>query len=696
MSARVLTTWMAFVMAAVFASPGFAAMPAVALDDDPRLMHCPHTSPGRFTLSGLAVSGQGYAYEAAFDPVSWSGSLRKRRIGFGADGNAVIGDIEWDAGILLHAADPQTRRIYTLATDTASRTGSFLWERLTVSQKALLDLSPVTGKSDGLGEQRLHYLRGDRSLEKDAKHGVFRARAGLLGDIVNSVPVVMGAPSRSIQEAGYQAFYELHRERPSVVFVGANDGMLHAFDAGDGHELFAYVPQSVFARLAQLTRSDYRHHAYADGLIGVSEAQLAGSWKTILVAALRGGAQGVFALDVTEVDRFEQAGALWEFTDNDDPHMGNVTGAPTVAKFRVGTRKGMPIYRYFAVVASGVNNHIDDGTGRFDVHGPSALFLLALDKPSAEKWKVGSNYYKLLLPPADSNAQNGLGEPALIKQSDGAVRYAYAGDLQGNVWRFDFAGVAPWIGGVPSKPVFTASDAQGRRQPITQKPAVVFADDYLLLFGTGRLLETNDLRREQFQTQSFYAVQDGTDRGGQTLRRAQLAERKLGMRADGVLEIRGKPVKYGPGSRGWYVDFIDGQQTGERVLQAAEVIGNRVYFDTAMPTDDACRAVTGRSYVLDTLNGLPPDTVLTGYPTGTYPASGPIAVSIAPPEIAPRDATGKRKIRNRIGKLKDDGDAAMPEKPEAGNPAGVEQITTAGRLSWRELVNWSDSHKTSK
>jgi type IV pilus assembly protein PilY1 len=698
MSIRIQTGRAVIATAVIFAHPSLAAMPPIALENDPRLVHCASAPPGSPTVSGLAVSDtEGYAYEAAFDSTNWSGNISKRRLGFGEDGNAMVQDAEWDAATLLNGADPQARRIYTLGTGTAPRTIPFLWERLSASQKALLDRSPLTGKSDGLGERRLQYLRGDRRLETGTQHGMFRSRSRVLGDIVNSTPMIVGAPSATIQDAGYQVFYESNRNRPPAVFVGANDSMLHAFDAADGHELFAYVPQSVFSQLAQLTRTDYKHHAYVDGKISASEAQLAGEWKTVLVAAMRGGAQGVFALDVTDAGRVRQPAALWEFTDADDPHMGNVTGAPAVAKFRIGMHKGQPVYRYFAVVAGGVNNYVDDGAGHFDPRGPSALFFLALDKPLAEKWKAGSNYYKFLLASADGDVPSGLGEPAIVKTNDGAVRYVYAGDLQGNVWRLDFTGTAPWTGAVPAKPVFSASDAQGRRQPIVQKPAVVFASEgYLLLVGTGRLLEAGDLQREQFQMQSFYAVQDTPDRRGEPIRRSQLAERTLSMRMDGLLEIGGRAPAHGAGNKGWYVDFIDGQETGERVLRPAEVVGNRAYFVTAMPTDDACRSTGGRSYIVDTLNGLPPDTVITGYPVGTYPSYGPIAMPIAPPQIAPRDATGKRKIKNRIGALGNERDASVAGKPETGGRPDIEQITTAGRLSWRELVNWSDVHKPSK
>jgi type IV pilus assembly protein PilY1 len=224
-----------FVVAAMLAHQVSAAMPPISLNDDPLILRCMSAPPGTLKVSGFTMSGSHgdatYAYESAFDPATWSGSVKKRRIGFD-QGNVPVQDAEWDAADVLSTIDPQVRRVYMLRTDVTPHTVPFAWERLSASQKALLDLSPVTAKSDGFGERRLQYLRGDRSLEAGKPHGLFRPRARLLGDIVNSTPIFVGAPSPAIQEASYQTFYQQNKDRPPAVFVGANDGMLHAFDAG--------------------------------------------------------------------------------------------------------------------------------------------------------------------------------------------------------------------------------------------------------------------------------------------------------------------------------------------------------------------------------------------------------------------------------------------------------------------------------
>jgi type IV pilus assembly protein PilY1 len=512
----------------------------------------------------------------------------------------------------------------------------------------------------------------------------------LLGAIVNSPPVFAGPPSASILEPGYQSFYQRYQRRTPAVFAGADDGMLHAFNVDSGSELFAYVPRMLFPALVQLTRPDSVRRAFVDGPIRIAEAHLGSEWKTVLVAAMRGGAQGVFALDVTDPAHFDEgAGVLWEFSDADDPHMGNVIGTPAIAKLYIGTRKGLRSYRYFAIVTAGLNNYVDDGTGRFEPGAANALFLLALDKPPAEKWKAGSNYVKLVLPVGESNSANGLSEPALVIDGDGVLRHVYVGDLQGNIWRFDFTGALPWTNamgtGMP-KPLFTASDEQGNRQPITAKPAIVFTRaGYLILFGTGRLLESRDLI--DARTQSFYAVQDDPYRRSDTVRRSQLARRNAMARADGSIEISGSVSPSGKDLKGWYIDL---PEPGERVLRTADIAGHMAYFDTLRPSADPCRNAIARSYVVDTLSGLPPDNVVTGIP---FDPQGDDGTVVLPPEvssIAPRDASGKRKVeirRIRIDTETKTGVAGAKDR------AASTQTMTTGRLSWRELVDWNGRQK---
>jgi type IV pilus assembly protein PilY1 len=680
----------------------FAATPGIALESDPRTsLICTIDPAGTLTASGYVMSfnaqGNGeYLYETAFDPLTWSGSLKKRRLAFDQTAGATmrVSAVDWDAADLLNGIDFRTRRIYTstIASDKSFITVPFVWDRLSAAQKTLLNTSPIISIDDQLGEKRLDYLRGNRQFETGETSGIFRPRRYVLGDIVNSQPVFVGAPSGSTQGSIYQTFHDANQRRQSAVYVGGNDGMLHAFSAENGAELFAYIPTALHAGLNRLTQDRYVHRTYVDGRISVAEAQIGTQWKTVLASGMGGGAQGVFTLDVTDPENFDKGlGALWEFTDADDADIGNVVDAPAIARFKTKIVKGVAEYRYFVVVTSGLNNYANDG--KFNANAPNVLFLLSLDKDRSEKWMTGVNYFKFSIPVSDKNMVNGLSQPTLVNGSDGATKYAYAGDLQGNVWRFDFTGVAPWpnaLGGTSPSPIFTAKDDYGTRQPITQQPNVVFAPGgYAVLVGTGKLLEASDLDSRKFGAQSFYSILDAPDQRASVIQRNQLSRRTLTRitSGDDAFEINGNPLNYGAAGKGWYVDFIDSNHTGERSIHAAQIIDSEVFFNTVIPSGNPCTPATGRSYFVNTLTGLSGNANATGYLTNAGMTTVPMLVSVTSSEVTPSDGSGKRKVKKKIGAL-DTGPAEKPLANPQKAPPPVELTTTAGRLSWRELVNW--------
>ncbi|WP_166454946.1 pilus assembly protein [Duganella aquatilis] len=530
----------------------------------------------------------------------------------------------------------------------------FAWSALSAAQQALLNLD------DGAGEQRLAYLRGDRSLEGKQ----FRVRSSVLGDAVHSTPVYVGAVD--------------HRE---AVYLGANDGMLHAFDAISGVELFAYVPDALIATLHHLTNPAYVHRAYVDGPASVGEARIGVDKKTVLLSAMGGGARGLFALDVTDPLHFADGlGVLWEFTERDDPFMGNVITMPQVAQVRVSAG----VVRSFAVVASGINS---DGEGK------GALFLLALDKPRGEGWKINGNYYRITTPVAEATLANALSAPVLLNERDGALQYAYAGDLQSNLWRFDFSGNAPWSKAVGS-PLFVAKDAKGHRQPITEQPLLAYAKvrGYVVLFGTGRLIEKAD-RSTSPVTQSYYGVIDSLQTPQEVITgRSQLTPRFL----DGsgaLLGITGVPMA--SESKGWYVDFVQGT---ERSINAGVLSDGAVLFNTVLPGTDVCSATRSRSYALNALTGLPDSDRFTAILPTKDAIVGLMLPDYMPmPLLLPQSATpGPRDPTGRIVQSKD---AALLQVGEAGKISTIGSMKAArraGRLSWREIANWRELHEAAK
>jgi type IV pilus assembly protein PilY1 len=666
-------------------------------------------SLGNVAVSGTTITSDGvHVYQPGFNSFRWSGSMKRFRLVLDDTGIArIAGTADWDAGELLTGTgtseanpSPDARRIYTskIKADHALATIDFKWDDLSREQQHQLDASPIDGKRDGFGSRRLAYLRGARTLEKGHPGGVFRIRDRVLGDIVNSSPVYVGAPSLSVRGSGYDVFYSEYKNRTRAVYVGANDGMLHAFDASDGHELFAYVPNALISRLNSLTSPEYVHRPFVDGGLTVVEAKMNGRWRTVLASSMGGGARGVFALDVTNPADFTGGlGALWEFTDTDDADMGNLMGAPVIAKFQTGQSNGVPQYRYFAVVSSGLNNTTSDGHGRLDAGASGVLFLLALDKPATEHWHEGHNYYKFKVPVTDVASANGLSMPALAIGGDGAVRYVYAGDLQGNLWRFDFTGTAPWahaIGASP-EPLFIASDANNVRQPITLQPKVVFAPGggYVVLFGTGRFLESADAAPGNFRQQSFYAILDRD--GNRVAGRDRLAARTAAKSGSGdIVDISGPAFDYGTSGKarqGWYLDFLDAERTGERSVTAPLIAYGRLFFNTLIPDAATCATGHGRSYALDALTGLP----VGGMVSGALPAIG----MLGPPKLfemvdaGDRHVTRSRTVARKYSIFNFGAGGINGTAAPMSDGAGSVNLSS-GRFSWREIVNWQELRRT--
>ncbi|TCS35706.1 type IV pilus assembly protein PilY1 [Paucimonas lemoignei] len=680
-----------------------AAVPIIHIASEP-LLHDAHGMSGATLGTDKGSPGRTFLYQSGFDAATWSGKLIKLPVTMTSDRGVQLGSApEWDAAEILTGKKNETplplsvnRQIYTANADTRSGITEFKWEKLAEVQRTKLDVSRLGGATDGLGPRRLGFLRGEREDELGQANGIFRPRDRVLGDIVNSNPVFVGAPASVSGGADYRSFYEAHKSRANAVYVGANDGMLHAFDASSGIEFFAYLPDALLEKVSQLAQPEYHHQNYVDGAIAVAEAQVRGGWKTVLVAGMGGGAQGVFALDVSTPEDFKSGiGALWEFTDRDDGDIGNVFNVPVIARFKARqTAEGLE-YRYFAMVGSGVNNYLEDGHA--DPLAPAVLFLLALDKKPEERWQLGINYFKFKKPILDTGLPNGLSSPGLVLGEDGAVRFAYAGDLQGNLWRFDFTGFLPWSKENSGKtPLFTAQDSSARRQPITVQPRVVFApgSGYVVLFGTGKFMEEADTKPAAFSVQSFYGIYDTTQKSYKVSGRNQLEPRRLVKEGD-ALQITGQEFLYGESAeqqRGWYFDFLASDESGERNVSNPVVDSGRLIFNSLIPCAAPCSHGGGRSYVLNALSGLSPGDKNSGMLSHIGMLAAPLTLQTAM-AAGSRNVFGKSTVRRRsvvinAGSGGTKGNtAAVQEDAEGSMP---EVTLPAMRLSWREIVNWPE------
>ena len=665
------------------------------------------TLPGPALMALASGTEEAYWFLTQMRLADGSMTLSRSAFSVGADGALLPGKPWWrTGGVNLLAPDgapAALRPVYTL--DARGALMPLAWKRLDAEQRGAFD------GGDGRGEARLAYLLGQRTHEAGQPGGFLRRRSGSLGAAPHGNLLYVGAPGLGMPGAGYGAHRKALLQRRKMLYVGANDGLLHAFDARTGGELFAYLPQALLHAAPAAASTHYSPGPLLDGAAATAEVLAAGRWKTVLVSGMGGGAQGVFALDITDPLRFAQDGALWEFTDRDDKLMGNVRAPPAFARIDMGGKEGAPAYRDFAIVASGYNNQMNDGKETMAPAAAAAIFLLALDKAPGTPWALGNNYFRLKVPVAsggggghdtDADAMpHALGPPAVVPGAGGALAYLYAGDMQGNIWRFDMAGGPPWKEGQGRKLVFVARDAQGRRQPVTQQLKVAYAPDggYLLLFGTGKLVEAADTWPAAFLSQSFYAVHDDLLETSSTRSRADLEQRSLGEAAGGV-RVDGAELRYtGSGARrGWFLDFLDTAQTGERSINSPVLAAGKVLFNTVLPGRDPCARPATRLYVLDVLSGFAADgagLVQAGAQTGRLfdglARAPPLALELNSIVVA-ATAAGRAEGRKELAVL-------QPGLPGPASGVALKVVGAplpAQRLSWREVANWRELHEAAK
>ncbi|NHQ90231.1 pilus assembly protein [Janthinobacterium lividum] len=668
----------------------------------------PATLAGPALMALASGTEEAYWFQTQIRLADGGMTVSRAAFSVGADGTLLPGKPWWRAGgqetSVPDGPPPALRPVYTL--DAKGALMPLAWTRLDAEQRGAFD------GGDGRGEARLAYLLGQRTYEVGQPGGFLRRRSGSMGAAAYGDLVYVGAPGLGMPGAGYGVHRTALLQRRKMLYLGANDGLLHAFDARTGSELFAYLPQALLHLAPAAASTHYSPGPLLDGAAATAEVLALGHWKTVLVSGMGGGAQGVFALDITDPARFAQEGALWEFTDRDDKLMGNVRAPPAFARINMGGKEGAPAYRDFAVVASGYNNHVNDGKDTTAPASAAAIFLLALDKVPGMPWVLGSNYFRLKVPVASGGGDGGhdsdadatpqaLGSPAVVPGGDGALAFLYAGDLQGNIWRLDMAAGPPWKDGQGRKLLFVARDAQGRRQPVTQRLNVAYAPGggYLLLFGTGKLVEAADTWPSAFLSQSFYAVHDDLRASSPTRSRSDLEQRSLGETAGGV-RVDGAELRYtgSDAMRGWYLDFLDTAQTGERSINGAVLAAGKVLFNTVLPGRDPCAKPATRLYVLDVLSGFAADgagVVQAGEQTGRLfdgmARAPPLALELNS-TVGAATAAGRAEERKELAVL-------QPGLPGAASGAGLKVVSAplpARRLSWREVANWRELHEAAK
>lgn len=627
------------------------------------------------------------AYQANYYTAKWKGDLKA----FAVD--PTTGEISptttWTAAGALPAAT--ARNIYTYNPAGANAAAKYV--PFTLPSKLSSAEASALGTTSADQLKMINYLRGDASSEERYTGGVFRNRDTPLGDVVNSQPIYTGTPDAN--QFYTQSFTGLsdfgtyvtdNFDRTPLVFVAANDGMLHAFNSETGAETYAFLPGAVITHgIKSLSLPTYGastpHQFFNDGELTIADAYFASAWHTVLVGTTgRGPAKAVYALDVTDPSAIK---FLWERSAQDGKtnsnYMGQMNSKPIIAQTADGVWSVVlgNGYNSSADVAALLQFNLEDGT--LSVHATT-----------------------------DPTSGNGLAGPAVWvdEPSSGVSSVVYAGDLFGQVWSFSLNTGTTTATATPSsqgKLLFTAKDGAGKIQPITD--ALLVGKDpqtsnVWVFFGTGKYLNSGDLSDQSVQSWYGLIVQssDATLVSNLSQGRSKLVKRSIAVETAGTTAptvvsparaiSEGTPSDLN-GKSGWYNDLISplGGKEGERMVNPNQFQGSLLLGTTRIPVaTDLCNP-SGRGWIMavDPFTGAnPKDSFFDINGNGSLDAGDRVP-----------DGSGGSLVAGGVGF------GSLPNNPifvgstmlvsfDNGTTGSIKTSNTSGavfRVSWRELIN---------
>jgi len=669
---------------------------------------------GTLALTGSRISTRSLtvqpSYEIRNEGTDWFSELAAFKLEMDSVTRLVSETAIWEASDRLDATSATTRKGHTWY---GHATGASRFDSTNITTLDSLCDNPRPGMSRcnaaqitalgiGVGDA-IDYLMGETSGEV-RNGGTLRDRTTVLGDIVNSTPVV-SAPTddygyRTLPApygTSYDTYMTSKQSRPAMVYVGANDGMLHAFHGGidhegtvdaanGGREQFAFVPRTVLGHMGNLLfpyvaadggDQKFDHRYYVDGPVTVSDAYYGGSWKTVLVGTTGAGGRGVFGLNVSAPTSFTASSRLWEV---DDQHataavrnnIGHVLGKPVIVPVKSG---GTVAWK--AIFGNGYNSQ----------NGLAVLFVVDIATGAVQMTQA-------VEPGAPTTGSNGLGNIVVVDRwggptmtlnaRDGYADTVYAADQKGALWKFDLRTMATSI----STPLFTTREHTESgvryRQPIIGGLTATAgrAGGVMILFGTGSFSFVNDAGDDSVQ--SIYGVLDTGAAG--TLDNSDLLEQTIVVSTADTRTIsnNGPLFNYS----GWYVNL----PAGERAVGYPRVASGVLFIPTYSPTiADGC-STRGMNwlYGLNTRTGGPALAgVRFGSTTGTTQGAGVGALALDTAGTAPVKDVGLTVLSKSAPP--NPGQAAPPDDgcwmriTVPGMTQAMFVPYPCGRQSWRQI-----------
>ncbi len=492
---------------------------------------------GAVTVLTTETEGKDLIFRGMFHPAGWRGYLEAYTLPYDS------GDVHfWEAGDSLESRDPGDRFIFTHVNGDTLHFDTYNDETLGV----------YMGFPEDTARVLIRWLRGNfvptlRSRDHD-KDGL----EWKLGDIIYSTSSVIGPPKSFYMDSTYMAWRDslLSNPRDPTIYVGANDGMLHAFRARNGFEKWAFIPHNLLPKLYRLTEKNYCHLYYVDLTPTAADVYFGGKWRTILIGGEREGGGGYFCLDVTDPDEPE---VLWEYVNclgGSEKEARESRSIPTVGRVTLSGGD-----KWLAFIGSSYRD-MKSCLGTIDV-------------------ETGERFYSFSV---SSDSMGRMSSPIAIDMDlDDDIDRVYTGDMRGRLWKFNVS--AEDTGSWYYYPVFDGESGGGVLRPITTRPTLTYDQGFVrVLFGTGKYEKAEDILNTDIM--SFYCVFDYG--GGETITRSELIDQ-----TDSIYTVD-------EGAKGWYFDLIN--DPGERVTDLATVYGGIVYFTSYVPDTGIC-GHGGRSYL---------------------------------------------------------------------------------------------------